>query len=209
MYDKLVKFSEQFGHVHLTESYVDKQLYDWLVYQRKLYWKGKLDGRKLGLLKEIGVDMTNKTINRWEEMFEQLVDFKEKNGHLYVCQHYNASKQLIHFVKGIRRRPEVLTEDRKRRLNELGFVWKPGKTVSVRLSKERAEQSWFKRFEELKAYKQQFGTCKIPMSSDLYYPLGKWVSAQRYKINKLSPERVACLEEIGLLSEMNIGRKKS
>ena len=40
MFEDLAKFKDEFGHTHLTESYEDRQLHNWLLYQRKLYWIG-------------------------------------------------------------------------------------------------------------------------------------------------------------------------
>lgn len=35
MFEKLILFKEIYGHVHITEDCEDRQLHDWLVYQRK------------------------------------------------------------------------------------------------------------------------------------------------------------------------------
>jgi hypothetical protein len=78
-------------------------------------------------------------------------------------------------------------------LDEIDFVW------------DTDEFQWNKNFESLKAYKKEFGDCKVP------YPyktsdgskLGQWIGWQR-RNTKLSPERKKLLDALGF----NWGRKK-
>ncbi len=196
MYNKLLDYKSQFGHCHVTESYDDSQLHNWLVYQRKLYWKGKLNHSKIEKLKSVGVDMRNKTLNRWTEKYEQLVKFKKKHGHLHVCNSFGADKELINFVKVLRRSQNTLSPDRKKQLDDLGFNWNPGNTVTALLNKERANNQWLFRYNELKQYKHSHGTCYIPTTSKSLKSLAAWVSVQRNNIHKLSEDRIALLDEI-------------
>ena len=159
MFEDLTKFKNEFGHTHITESYEDRQLHDWLVYQRKLYWKGKLERNKLIRLKELGVDMKNKTLNRWDIKFEQLVSFKRQHGHLHVCRYYTDDKQLINFVKVIRRGKDKISEERRMKLENLGFLWNPGREVTEVLNLRRAHSIWMSHYEELKTYKERYGNC--------------------------------------------------
>lgn len=91
-----------------------------------------------------------------------------------------------------------LTEDRIRRLNELGFVW------SLR-------DDWTKHYEELKEFKQENGHCNVPARYAKNRRLGIWVSAQRqqYKQQSASPLEGApratplTQERIELLNELS------
>lgn len=168
MLNKLLNFKKQFGHVNITGSYNDTQLHNWIIYQRKVYWKGKLDYSKVEKLKSVGVEMRNKTLNRWEDMYEQLVKFKNENGHLYVCSSFGAEKELVNFVKVLRRTKDTMSKERKEKLNNLGFNWNPQQSVNAILNKERANEQWLIRYEELKEYKQQFGTSYIVSTSKNY-----------------------------------------
>lgn len=201
MYTKLLKFQKQFGHTNVTESNSDSQLQNWLVYQRKLYWKGKLHHSKIKKLKSAGVEMKNKTINRWEEMFDELVLFKKEHGHLLVCSSYGAKNELVNFMKVLRRTKDTMSKERKEKLNDLGFNWNPQQSVTALLNKERANEQWLIRYEELKEYKQQFGTCYIVTTSKNYKSLANWVSIQRTHISKLSKERISLLNEIDFFKD--------
>lgn len=66
-----------------------------------------------------------------------------------------------------------LTDDRIRRLEEVGFVW------SLR-------DDWKKHFEELKSFKAEHGHCNVPARYAKNRRLGIWVSAQRQQYKALS-----------------------
>jgi hypothetical protein len=201
MFRKLKQIKKQLGHVHITENHSDTQLYNWLKYQRTLYWIGKLDTQKADSLLQLGVEMDNKTFNRWESKFEQLVEFKNKYGHLHVSRTFTNDKQLINFVKVIRRSQNSIFADRRNELDKLGFIWNPGKELTTILNRKRADEAWIKRYNELKAYKKQFGTCRVLSKSKTHPTLGTWVSTQRSRLNRLSPDKIELLNEIGFLDK--------
>lgn len=207
MYNKLQLFKKQFGHANPTENNSDIKLHNWLVYQRKLYWRGKLDYTKIEKLKAIGVEMRNKTLNRWEDKFAELKKFKNKNGHLHVCASFGADKELITFVKVLRRSKDTMPEERKKLLTDMGFDWNPAKTVTRLLNLERANNHWLKRYNELKQYKLEFGTSYIPTTSKTNKSLSKWISVQRNNIPNLSDERMALLNEIDFFEDNRVRRK--
>jgi len=55
-------------------------------------------------------------------------------------------------------------------------------------------------YEELVAFKGEFGDCNVPTEYDDNPPLGRWVRKQRqkYEKGKLNPDRVQELEILGL-----------
>ena len=80
-------------------------------------------------------------------------------------------------------RADSLSQDRIDRLNSIGFSW----TLFA---------PWKARFDELVKYKAKHGDCDFPQRQGL---LGGWVHRQRndYKRNKLSQDRIDCLNDIG------------
>jgi len=198
MFGKLEDFKRQFGHAWVSDSHHDVQLHYWLTYQRKLHWRGKLEAEKVSRLAALGVDMRNKS---WNEKYAQLVAFREKHGHLRVSKHFTTDKQLINFVKGLRRCRDSISAERRESLDEIGFIWSPGKELTVILNKNRGDEAWMKRYEELKTYKSEFGTCRILTTSRTHRSLANWISVQRNSINKLTPERKLLLAEIGFFED--------
>src|SRR5208283_5058513 len=80
-----------------------------------------------------------------------------------------------------------LTDERARRLNEIGFQWDP------------FGAAWEVNFAKLKAYQKRIGNCDVPREYKENPALGHWVSWQRarYTSGKLADERVRRLNEIG------------
>lgn len=62
-----------------------------------------------------------------------------------------------------------LTLERKRKLDELGFVWS--------LRSKRIEDHWDEMFKQLQEYKDQHGDCLVPSRHEQNLKLGKWVSS--------------------------------
>ena len=68
---------------------------------------------------------------RWQEMFLRLKKYKEKNGDCLVPTKYSADPKLGNWVSNERRhfklfslkKPTSMTEDRKRKLEEVGFIF--------------------------------------------------------------------------------------
>ena len=60
--------------------------------------------------------------------------------------------------------------------------------------------SWDERFGELKAFKNEFGHCNVPRNWKQNPALNDWLGFQRqcWKKNKLRPERVRRLEQLGV-----------
>jgi len=86
-------------------------------------------------------------------------------------------------------------QERINRLEKIGLVW------------DQLTGKWEKAFSYLKIYKEQYGDCSpdVRFKSPDGFPLGQWISHQRRLKDKLSPERIQLLEELGfswdLLSE--------
>lgn len=70
-----------------------------------------------------------------------------------------------------------LTQERKLKLDELGFVWS--------LRSKRIEDHWDQMFRQLLSYKEQYGDCLVPSRYEANLKLGKWVETQRYEYTKL------------------------
>ena len=166
---------------------------------------------------------TKAQVASWEAMFEKLRAYKEEFGDCLVPKRQGplgtwVDSQRVKFKrlkkklaeKGLfyyENHPSVgsealsvvgrLEEDRIRRLNELGFVW------TIR-------DDWWKRYEELKEYKQKMGHCDVPARYPENKKLGNFVCSQRQQYKALlknvsgkrppsclTPERINLLNEIG------------
>jgi len=205
MFQKLQQIKKQSGFDHISLTQSDSQLYHWLKYQRYLYWDGKLEPKKANGLLKLGVQMEN--INHWDSKIGQLVEFKNKHGHLHVCRTFTNDVQLMNFVKVIRRNKDSISIERRNELDKIGFIWNPGRELTKILNQERGDEAWLMRYNEYKDYIKQFGTGIILVKSKTHPILGGWVSVQRNNIDNLSPDRIKLLRDIGFF-EYNKPKKR-
>lgn len=80
-----------------------------------------------------------------------------------------------------------LTEDRKFRLDQLGFVWS--------LRSKRVDDHWDDMFRQLCDYKERHGDCLVPSRYEENFKLGKWVETQRYEYTKLQRASIDLIPE--------------
>jgi len=65
---------------------------------------------------------------RWEQNFTVLLKFKKREGHCRVpSPHKEGGVELGYWVSTQRRRRDEISAERRKRLNKIGFVWKPNK----------------------------------------------------------------------------------
>lgn len=85
--------------------------------------------------------------------------------------------------------------------------------LAVRFRDYQACQ-WSQRFEELMAYKREFGHCCVPHTSKDAPSLGRWVKRQRYQYklwqegrpeSTMTHDRIKALESIGFVWESHEG----
>jgi hypothetical protein len=82
-----------------------------------------------------------------------------------------------------------LTEDRRQRLEDAGFVWsardseKP--TEPSRIARNSYDDQWDSMFDRLAMYKDKHGDCLVPKRCKEDPRLGTWVDTQRVQYKKM------------------------
>ena len=76
-----------------------------------------------------------------------------------------------------------LTEDRRKRLQEIGFVWsaREGEKPSEQgraITRNSYDDQWDSNFNKLVAYKEKYGDCLVPKRYKDDPKLGTWVDTQ-------------------------------
>jgi hypothetical protein len=85
----------------------------------------------------------------------------------------------------VRRSALTLSNEHRRRLDDLGFIW------------NILEADWEEGFKYLKIYKDREGHCRVPTShKEGSFSLGNWVSFQRSEKDDLSAERRQKLDDL-------------
>jgi superfamily II DNA or RNA helicase len=193
MFQALVAFKAQHGNCWVPQIYPESpRLLKWMNIQRSRKRRGSLSQDRVDLLTKAGFPWDPHD-SFWEEMFQSLVRFKAQHGHCKVPRHYPESPQLSTWVqtqRTLKERGKLSGEDIGR-LEELGFVWQPHRTI------------WQQRLEQLAEFKVAYGHCNVPAVYPDNPPLGRWLDQQRQarKGGTLSEGRLAQLEALGVAWE--------
>ncbi|MDB4472930.1 helicase associated domain-containing protein [bacterium] len=182
---KLEAYKEEHGDCLVPRSFEDSQLAAWIQNQRTLKKRKKLSADRVKRLDDLGF-VWNKGEGIWEMQFQKLVAYKEKHGDCLVPQTWQEDRKLATWVANQRARKERLEKEKIKRLDGLGFVW------------ETLQEAWEVQFQKLEAYKEQYGDCLVPSTSQ-YAHLVTWIGTQRTRKDKLGIEKIKRLDELGFV----------
>ena len=189
MFTALKEYKERFGHCNIPSIWAEnKQLAEWIKAQRKNYRRATLSDDKIKRLEDIGF-VWDFPESSWEMKFDALKEYKKNHGNCNVPQGWAENKQLGRWVGRQREayQDKKLSNDRVRRLKDIGFVWEP------------YESDWEEMFEVLKEYKENHGDCNVSRRWSENNQLGSWVHSQRnnYRRAILSDDKIKRLEDEG------------
>ena len=184
----LKKFRKLEGHCRAEKGRkVDGlNLGDWVIAQR--WKKDRLAPDQLKRLNSLGFTW-DPIAEVWEQNFAALKKFHKREGHCRVeTEQKEDGLNLGHWVNAQRRKKDRLTPDRLRRLNSLGFNLDP-----------RAEQ-WEQAFAALQKFRKREGHCRVLQShEESGLKLGSWVSNQRSRKDRLTPNQLKRLNSLGFV----------
>jgi len=124
MYSALVRYKAEHGDCNVPSNWPEnKALPGWLSSQRTLRKSNKLSEERILLLNEVGFIWN---LHEWEQSFLELSAFKDAHGDCDVPMKFPENPRLASWVSSQRsaRKSGRLSEDRIKRLDELGFIWK-------------------------------------------------------------------------------------
>ena len=177
-------YKEREGHCRVPYSHVENsfRLGGWITTQRTK--KETLSEERRQRLDELGF-VWDLSAAAWEEGFSNLKAYKEREGHCRVSNRHKENGFRLGNWVNVQRTKENLSEERRQRLDELGFVW------------DALEAAWEEGFSYLKAYKAREGHCRVPdKHKENEFRLGQWVGVQRLS-QTLSTERRQRLDKLG------------
>jgi len=120
-YEELKKFYEKEGHSTPNKNF-SKKLSTWIIFQRKLYREEKLSQEKINLLEQLNF-IWDPEDYQWNQVYEEMKKFYEKEGHSnpYASQNARLSSWKLNqknfYKKG------KLSQERIHKLQELKFKW--------------------------------------------------------------------------------------
>jgi hypothetical protein len=182
----LKTFKSREGHCRVPISHVEGtfMLGTWVFTQRQRLVSAERKKR----LDEIGF-VWDPRDSDWEEGLSALKTFMAREGHCRVrTKHVEGSFKLGTWVDTQRQKKDKMPVERKRRLDDIGFVW------------DVLEGTWEEGLAALKAFKARGGHCRVPAKHiDGTFRLGQWVDIQRQNKGTMSAERRGRLDEIGFV----------
>ncbi len=148
-YNKLKEYKEKHGSTKVpTKSYPDRNFSNWIATQRYEYKllhenkKSRLSPERIKMLKDIGF-VFNVFDEKWDEMFNALVSFRDMFGHVNIPERYASNPSLAKWVDRQRMEYQMfisgqkdskkcrMTDVRIDRLKSLGFAFTPAEEYSA------------------------------------------------------------------------------
>jgi len=201
LYQRLVAYKKEHNDTIVPRSYnEDPQLGCWVYHQRTAYRNKQMAEERKRFLNYIGFVWDRKvpgtSTATWEKMYQQLVGYKKVHNDTDVPRRYMEDPKLGIWVHNqrVNYRTKKMTEERKRLLNYIGFVWDgnaPGTSTAT----------WEEMYQRLVAYKQEHNDTNVPRKYNEDPKLGRWVSYQRtvYRNKQMTEERKRFLNYIGFV----------
>ena len=127
--------------------------------------------------------------DRWEKGFVALSKFHAREGHCCPGRHHiEGDFKLGDWVSVQRYREDLVPIERKRRLDEIGFIW------------DWRDYLWEENFAALLKFKRREGHCCVPtFHRENGFKLGWWVATQRRNKKEISKERRFRLNRVGFV----------
>jgi hypothetical protein len=174
--------------------------------------KEKLDA--LGFIWSLRIKRVD---DHWDDMYQQLLEYKEKHGDCLVPSRYELNFKLGKWVETQRyeytkmqraaeqtgdskeEEPDSgtnlpsnprLTVERRHRLEAIGFEWK----VKHKM-KRYYDRQWDTMFDKLLKFKEENGSCLVPKRYPPDIKLGTWVHTQRIQYRKYLAGTACTMEE--------------
>jgi Helicase associated domain/Helicase conserved C-terminal domain len=174
-YGQLEAYAKREGHCCVPDKYQQNgfRLGQWVGVQRRS--KDTMSDERRQRLDALGFVWDAREAN-WEEGFSYLKSYRDRKGHCQVPLSHNENGfRLGSWVDRQRQSKDTMLTERRRRLNDLGFVW-----------------------DALKAERE--GNCRVSNNyKENGFRLGKWMAVQRVNKDKISLERRQRLDEIGFV----------
>ena len=122
----LEQFRTREGHCRVPRNYIEGvyRLGQWVAVQRYYYTQGIIAPARKAQLDELGFVWSRRDW-LWENGFAALKTFKAPEGHCRIgAPHIEGDVKLGLWVSTQRRKKSQMSDERKRRLDDIGFVWR-------------------------------------------------------------------------------------
>ena len=191
-YLALREYKTRFGDCRVPQKWKENPvLARWVQEQRRRYKRNELSKERIELLNELAFDWATE-VSTWAKRFEELREYKDKNGDTRVPVKWPENPKLGKWVVSQRRkkRTKTLNPEHENKLSALGFEWELRHTIS--------SASWDRTFEEVAAFKAKHGHLNL-WREGVDERLPRWLAKQRrnYQKGVLSEYQIKQLTILG------------
>ncbi|MEI8362364.1 MAG: Helicase associated domain protein [Betaproteobacteria bacterium] len=195
-FEELLKYKQQCGHCNVIKDEDGLQdLAQWVSAMRTQMLKKSLSEERIERLNAIGFvwDYQQlKTDETWLQWYRELEKYTHEHGNPHVTRaHSNTKLASWVWIQRLRKdksyaSAKPLNEEQITLLEKLGFYWDPH------------EERWQEKFNELLAFREQYGSCEVEKQAETHKKLLQWVDVQRSQRSqdKLTEKRISLLESI-------------
>jgi hypothetical protein len=192
----LLAYVEAEGHARVPQSHRTADGYPlgrWVAHQRTK--KDSLSADRRERLDGVDGWVWDGVAAAWDEGFGHLLAYVEAEGHALVPQIHRTDDGYLlgSWVSHQRSGKDTLSEERRQRLDEVGFVW----------DAQDYAAAWEEGFGHILAYVKADGHALVPKGYRTAdgYTLGTWCNTQRRskRDGTLSPERLQRLDAVGFI----------
>lgn len=192
MYRELLLFKQKYGHTKVPQEFKEsKILGGWVSKQRSYKTRKILPLERIRKLNSIGFlwkeDIIRMREEAWEKRYNELVKYKDRHGHIDRIKVRNDKYQLGLWIETQIVRQNVLSPDRKKKLNAIGFKWE---------KEDYAEERWNEMYNRLKAYKKKHGHCRVKQRED--FKLAVWIQRNKRDKDKIAKDKKKKLDDLGV-----------
>mmetsp|Transcript_36768 Transcript_36768/g.44347 ORF Transcript_36768/g.44347 Transcript_36768/m.44347 type:complete len:387 (+) Transcript_36768:76-1236(+) len=226
-YSQVQDYINEFGHSRVPRYYTKNTALGKWVSSQRAYYKLFQENEKTVITKE-RIQLLNKINfewdpidNLWNNRYDELKSYLNDNSvmALYAREEQNPKlkiwigTQRKHYKLFQKDEKSHMTKQRINLLNNIGFAWDGRINASANDTPVSLKSLWETRFQELKAYADEFGHANVPYRYAKNLPLGNWVKNQRLKFKKflqngesarsLTKEQVARLQNVNFAWNIN------
>ncbi|MDH6222749.1 DEAD/DEAH box helicase [Streptomyces pseudovenezuelae] len=193
-------YADQHGDLLVRTDFVTESglaLGQWICWVRTLNIDGSLSPARRAQLDEIGM-IWDVPDERWTRRLEAAAKYRAEHGDLRIPHSYVTPGpdpiRLGVWIMSLRDRQEELSDRRRKELDELGMVWT-----------SMTAEEWKQGMQAARAYHQRHGHLHAPrdhveesQDDSEGFPLGLWLVGRRIKHKRMSPEKRAELDALGM-----------
>ncbi len=180
---QIKEFYHKHGHMKITKNH-NASLSAWIFHIKKYQRLGILDPKIKSALDKLDFEWESGLKTQWQKRLSQFKAYLSSGGRIPIPHKAKEFRALAHWISNVKGGVIVLTPERRRQLDKIGFPWKC----------DGREVQWQERVRQFKKYLALGGRVPVPYK---FRTLARWITSVRTGVIHLTPKRRRQLDEMG------------